>query len=81
MYTKIALKPNRETLLQGAAPIGLCLGSLGRLAGMQKTVIKRRSLSQYIFCTIAQNIPLLKSGSIRFFDKADEEVLRDYLCD
>jgi len=45
------------------------------------SIALKSTLSQYIFCTIAQNIPLLKSGSIRFFDKAVEEVLRDSLCD
>ena len=45
------------------------------------SIALRSTLSQYIFCTIARNIPLLESGSIRFFDRADEEILKDYLCD
>ena len=45
------------------------------------SIALRSTLSQYIFCTIARNIPLLESGSIRFSDRADEEILKDYLCD
>ena len=45
------------------------------------SIALKSTLSQYIFCTIAQNIPLLQSGSIRFSDKSDEEVLKAYLCD
>ena len=56
----------------------LTLKALLNVSGVNMTDIDR---SQYIFCTIAQNIPLLESGSIRFFDRADEEILKDYLCD
>lgn len=45
------------------------------------SIALKSTLSQYIFCTIAQNIPLLKSGSIRFFCQEDREILKDYLCD
>lgn len=45
------------------------------------SIALKSTLSQYIFCTIAQNISLLQSGSIRFSDKSDEEVLKAYLCD
>lgn len=43
------------------------------------SIALKSTLSQYIFCTIAQNIPLLQSGSVRFTDRADEEILKDYL--
>ncbi len=45
------------------------------------SIALRSTLSQYIFCNIAQNVPLLESGSIRFSRKADEEILKEYLCE
>ncbi len=44
------------------------------------SIALKSTLSQYIFCTIAQNKALLQSGSVRFSDRADEELLKDYLC-
>ena len=45
------------------------------------SIALKSTLSQYIFCNIAQNVPLLESGSIRFSRKADEEILKEYLCE
>ena len=45
------------------------------------SIALKATLSQYIFCNIAQNAPLLESGSIRFSRKADEEILKEYLCE
>ena len=45
------------------------------------SIALKSTLSQYIFCNIAQKVPLLESGSIRFSRKADEEILKEYLCE
>lgn len=45
------------------------------------SIALKSTLSQYIFCNIAQNVPMLESGSIRFSRKADEEILKEYLCE
>lgn len=41
----------------------------------------KSTLSQYIFCTIAENASLLQNGTIRFFREEDRELLKDFLCD
>lgn len=45
------------------------------------SIALKSTLSQYIFCAIAENAPLLQSGSIRFSREEDREILKDYLCD
>lgn len=45
------------------------------------SIALKSTLSQYVFCTIAENSSLLQSGSIRFFRESDKELLKDYLCD
>lgn len=45
------------------------------------SIALKSTLSQYIFCTIAENASLLQSGSIRFFRDEDRELMKDYLCD
>jgi hypothetical protein len=39
----------------------------------------KSTLSQYIFCTIASNPQLLKSGALRFEQKEDQELMKDFL--
>lgn len=39
----------------------------------------KSTLSQYIFCTIAAQPELLKSGTVRFKQKEDEDLLKDFL--
>ena len=39
----------------------------------------KSTLSQYIFCTIASNAELLRSGIICFKEKEDKKLLEDYL--
>lgn len=41
----------------------------------------KSTLSQYIFCTIAENASLLQSGNIRFLREEDREIMKEYLCD
>lgn len=41
----------------------------------------KSTLSQYIFCTIASNPELLRSGAIRFEQEADRQLLADFLCE
>lgn len=41
----------------------------------------KSTLSQYIFCTIASNPELLRSGTIRFTLEEDRELLKEFLCD
>lgn len=40
----------------------------------------KSTLSQYIFCTIASNPQLLQSGTVRFEQETDNELLKDFLC-
>ncbi|MCM1049407.1 MAG: hypothetical protein NC433_13385 [Clostridiales bacterium] len=40
----------------------------------------KSTLSQYIFCTIAQNPQLLQSGTIRFEQEEDRKLLDNFLC-
>ncbi len=41
----------------------------------------KSTLSQYIFCTIASNLLLLQSGTIRFEEEEDKKLLNDFLYD
>lgn len=45
------------------------------------SIALKSTLSQYIFCTIAENASLLESGTVRFFREEDREILKDFLYD